>query len=448
MADETRSVVVIGAGISGLYAAQLLRRQYPDLLVVEAQDRIGGRIMQVHGMAPWPVELGPEFVHGRHSAFVHYAQQLGVTFTEREWPDRLYLGKEKKLVTEEETDEEVKNAHKFFNTCAAEEKPPPGQDVSAMAWLKSKGATEKMVAVAEACHANDFCGPLDQIGLREMIEEDRRWDFGESYLLMDRSMGQIVQAMSQNLEVRVSCPIVHIDYTGTGEHRVTLTCQDGHRIKCKAAVLSVPLRILQDRVISFTPPLPASKQTALQRIKMGNVIKVILGFKDKFWPENMYDCVCTDSFVPEFWMLRYPPTNKAAGIPQHVVVGFVAGTHMEAIADKPHEEMVQSFTKQLDQIFGTPDNPSPATHNLVKSHVIDWSKQPWVRGAYTYPSLHAEAHDRSALAAPVNDCLFFCGEACNTDLNPCVHGAMDSAQIATVSLLLALQPRRHPMARL
>ncbi len=57
------------------------------------------------------------------------------------------------------------------------------------------------VAVAEACHANDFCGPLDQIGLRETIEEDRRWDFGESYLVMDRSMGAIVQDLSKNLEV-------------------------------------------------------------------------------------------------------------------------------------------------------------------------------------------------------------------------------------------------------
>jgi monoamine oxidase len=87
----------------------LLRRQFPDLLLVEAQDSIGGRIkqarrlspvctalqlismlpqLQVHGLVPWPVELGPEFVHGRHSALVHYAQQLGVTFTEREWPDR------------------------------------------------------------------------------------------------------------------------------------------------------------------------------------------------------------------------------------------------------------------------------------------------------------------------------------------------------------------------
>jgi hypothetical protein len=59
---------------------------------------------------------------------------------------RLYIGREKKLMTEDETDEEVKRVHEMFNTCAGEEKPPPGQDVSAMAWLKSKGATDKMVS--------------------------------------------------------------------------------------------------------------------------------------------------------------------------------------------------------------------------------------------------------------------------------------------------------------
>lgn len=59
----------------------------------------------------------------------------------------------------------------------------------------------------------------------------------------------------------------------------------------------------------------------------------------------------------------------------------------------------------------------------------------------SYPTLNAEAFDREALTAPVDDCLFFAGEACNMDLNPCVHGAMDSAQIACCSLILAMQPQ-------
>ncbi len=258
-----------------------------------------------------------------------------------------------------------------------------------------------------------------------------RWDFGGSYLIMDSSMGRITEAMAQNInvrptsaraapvaawtvksqfshprrvapcplpayvraQIRVGCPIVHVDYSGSGDRRVLLTCQDGRRLRCRAAVITVPLRILQDQVLTFSPALPAPKQEALRRIKMGNVVKVILGFSDKFWTstdsgkhQDMYDCVCTDSFVPEFWMLKYPATNKvrrrqdrrgggawgrvggepswvacgwhglivrlmracgcarvwtvqATGLAQHVIVGFMAGTHMEASAHLPHDEV-------------------------------------------------------------------------------------------------------------
>jgi monoamine oxidase len=76
------------------------------------------------------------------------------------------------------------------------------------------------------------------------------------------------------VQIRTSCPVTRIDYNGSGDSRVTLTCQNGRRVRCKAVIVTVPIRILQDGVIAFTPPLPAPKQGALQRIKMGNVIKV------------------------------------------------------------------------------------------------------------------------------------------------------------------------------
>lgn len=61
---EYRSVIVIGAGASGLFAAKTLRPRFPDVLILEAQAHAGGRINQVHGLVPWPVQIGPEFVHG------------------------------------------------------------------------------------------------------------------------------------------------------------------------------------------------------------------------------------------------------------------------------------------------------------------------------------------------------------------------------------------------
>jgi monoamine oxidase len=115
---------------------------------------------------------------------------------------------------------------------------------------------------------------------------------------MDRSMGAIIEAMAQNIHVRLSCPVTHADYSEAASGRadprrggVVLTTGDGRKLRCRAAVFTVPLPILQQGVIGFTPALPPPKQAALSRIRMGNVIKIIVGFREKFWPEDMYDAV-------------------------------------------------------------------------------------------------------------------------------------------------------------
>ena len=69
------SLVVVGAGFSGLYAARLLRKQFPDLLVVEADNRIGGRVKPLEGLVSWPVQEGPECALARHAVSAHASMQ-------------------------------------------------------------------------------------------------------------------------------------------------------------------------------------------------------------------------------------------------------------------------------------------------------------------------------------------------------------------------------------
>jgi len=90
--------VVIGAGVAGLSAARRLREAGARLCVVEAQNAVGGRVAQVHGVAPWPLELGPEFVHGARSPLVDVCRGIGMQFKEVAWPDHVYWGADKALV--------------------------------------------------------------------------------------------------------------------------------------------------------------------------------------------------------------------------------------------------------------------------------------------------------------------------------------------------------------
>jgi monoamine oxidase len=97
---EVFEIVVIGGGVAGLSAAQKLVAQgCTSVCVVEAASQLGGRVRQVSGVAPWPLEAGPEFVHGAKSALVAVlTEQVGLKLHERAWPNKLYLGDEGRLV--------------------------------------------------------------------------------------------------------------------------------------------------------------------------------------------------------------------------------------------------------------------------------------------------------------------------------------------------------------
>jgi monoamine oxidase len=85
---------------------------------------------------------------------------------------------------------------------------------------------------------------------------------------------------------------------------------------------------------------------------------------------------------------------------------------------------VQKFLAQLDDIFGSSQEPKPATSSYVKAHVFDWSQEQWVGGAYSFPSLGAEEGDREALAAPVAGTIFFAGKSIANNVVLLVLGVM------------------------
>lgn len=96
--------VVIGGGVAGLYAAyKLVRDGKTRVCVLEAKDSLGGRVRQIHGVAPWPLEAGPEFVHGAKSILVDVLQNdVGMKLHEKGWPDHIYWGGEQRLLPAED----------------------------------------------------------------------------------------------------------------------------------------------------------------------------------------------------------------------------------------------------------------------------------------------------------------------------------------------------------
>jgi hypothetical protein len=91
-------------------------------------------------------------------------------------------------------------------------------------------------------------------------------------------------------------------------------------------------------------------------------------------------------------------------------VGFLAGERANSLSKMQPEAAVQKFLDQLDETFGDSQQPRPASSAYVKAHIFDWAQEPYVGGAYSYPTLGAHDGDREALAAPVAGTVFFAGE--------------------------------------
>ena len=188
----------------------------------------------------------------------------------------------------------------------------------------------------------------------------------------------------------------------------------------------------------------------MERLLVGNAIKVILSFAQPFWPDDFFDAICPGCFVPEFWVKR-PPARRHFDkdkdgsdhfLSPHVVTGFLCGRFAQEAQALGERETVRKALEQLDEMFRNEHNKSsasrPASDAFLASRVVDWSLDPWALGAYSHPSLGARRGDRRALASPECwEALFFAGEATHEAVNPCLQAAIETGKRAAREVLLA-----------
>jgi monoamine oxidase len=429
---------------------------------------------------------------GRGGAARDAAAPTPLSFVEKPWPDRWWFGRQSLLTNEEPP--EIERLHEIMDAVGDEPPPPAGRDVAADSWLREKkGATEAMLRAAEACYANDFGARLSELGLREMIAENNAWDSGETYLVMEQPMSEVAARLARGLEVWLGWPVARIDSGGRSggsgggngggngggggngntngvvleraaaassssssssltTTTATTTPSSVHSsrprtIRAARVVVTVPLGVLKAGVIAFSPPLPRRKRLAVSRLRFGNAIKIVLSFTRPFWPDDLYDVVCTDELVPEFWMTRRPVTDPAHA---HLspVTGFCAGSAADAVSAMGPDAAVLAFISQLDRVFGTLQDPRPATATFAKASVFDWARHEHALGAYSFPSLGAEDGDREALAAPLAcGAVFFAGEATHAAVNPCMQAALETGDRAAAQVRASM-PGGRPASRL
>eukprot|EP00753_Platysulcus_tardus_P021460 PLAT9012.1.p1 GENE.PLAT9012.1~~PLAT9012.1.p1 ORF type:complete len:333 (+),score=97.48 PLAT9012.1:275-1273(+) len=288
------------------------------------------------------------------------------------------------------------------------------EDDTLLTFFKSQGLSEEMLELADACFGNDFGTSLDAIGLRALIQEEFFWMYGEEYYMLPVSWSRIVDRLATKLSVKLNWKVNAVVY-GHGGAQIMSAC--GETLRARAAVVTVPLTILQSGDIAFTPPLPDWKTAALSVPRMETGVKVIARFSQQFWPEDMYDIVAGGAAYPELWF------EFRDGVA--ACVGFACGVRGQRLAEMGEEAALRAMVDMLDDIFADHD-PLPSAL-FERGVLFDWSAQPFIRGAYTYPAKGDSTSVRTAIARPLSASLFFAGEATNVRMNPTVHGCLESA---------------------
>jgi len=429
-------VSVIGAGPSGLYIAYLLGKQGLTVEVFEAAPTHGGRIKYLEGFSDFPLELGSDELLGNDHLWYRFVESAGITIKERT-PSRIY-NLDGKLGTAEDFGDDVD----FLLARGFREQLPnyQGPDVTVEAAINKAGIKERVHFIMDAEIGNLYGTNNSELGMRGISEQQKNWKGGTGiHILEGQSQTAVINSTFSTVlpKIKYNTPIVSVNSTG---EQIELGSENGENFTTDMVVVTVPISILKDGDISFSPPLPAIKQNALNNIGMDYGLKAALAFNGNFWGNNSTSIV-TNGIIQRF----YAP-GIGRSVSNSVLAAYVMGTQAAELGNLSNEEIYQVMLDELDAIYNGNASRlvSKDQDEVIQGVVQDWGKEPYIKGAYSYPKIGSSLSGE-ILGLPLEDRIFFAGEATaqNSDFGT-VQGAFTSSERVLQEVIEAIAKSLEP----
>lgn len=443
--NENFDVIVIGAGVAGLAAAGKLATAGLSVEVLEARERIGGRIFTLHesGLKS-PVELGAEFIHGR--------------------PPEIFEALKRNKIRVREVDGDnwcFQDGHlspcDFFSQVEAilERMDDRELDQSFQAFLRAccpKASTDAKQYALDYVTGFNAADPelvgthwlVQQMRGDEKIDGERAFRIRDGYsALVDVLHRQLKKA---KVSIRTNTVVERIVWS-KGKAELHAQTKNGSAIfRVAKVLLTIPISLLRaasgEGFIEFRPQLPDGKLKAIRGIEMGKVIRVTLRFRERFWEQirpirgrslaRMSFVFSQDEWFPTWWtampersplITGWAPFRSAERLSSKDL-SFVTGRALETLG-----KLLHMTSRDLELV-------------LEDSYYHDWQCDPFARGAYSYGRV-GNSSASEMLAAPIDDTLFFAGEAADfSGHNGTVHGAIASGLRAVGNITTQKKPRR------
>ena len=421
--------IVIGAGAAGLAAARSLAGRSLRVIVLEARDRVGGRVWSSpSSRAAVPAELGAEFIHGRAEETMALLRDAGTAAVDtggESWtrcedgdlrrnddliPAAGIFEGARALADDESVDRFLR---RFEDDKAMRETVE-----AARAFVEGFEAADPAIASAQAI-ADEWRSGVDFASARPL------GGYGPMLACLRNACDTAgVQSCLSTVVRRISWR------PGAVAVDAKSCCGESRTIRARAAIVTLPVGVLRhsgdETEVVFDPELPAAKREALQSIEMGHAVRVALWFRTAFW-EQVRDgryrhgafFRCVGQPFAAYWT-QLPVRSE-------LIVAWAGGPKATALSGASQAELIGRALNGFGALFGEPELVRREFEGGV---MHDWGHDPFARGAYSYVAVGG-GDARAALAAPVDDTLFFAGEATSTDgEGGTVNGALETGKRA------------------
>jgi monoamine oxidase len=414
-----KDVIVIGAGIAGLAAARRLAEAGLRVGLIEARDRVGGRIYTVPAaQGELKVELGAEFIHGLPPELIHLVDEAGLTRFELEGDSRCFTREHG--VGELGPCGEQREVDQLFEELGNLE--PPQVDIPFAEFVTQRGLKPESVARANNYVEGFNAADAKRISIRSLAKQQAAEDAisGDRLFRVVEGYARVPEYLLRRFldaagELWLSAPVRSVSWQPGSVEAVS---GDDRVFHAPAAIITLPLGVLQARSVRFAPE-PAAIFAASDRLAMGTAARVVYEFDRRFWPKGMSFLFAPDATPPTWW--------TTSPRPERMLTGWLAGRKAAQI------EMATLQETGLAALAGF-FNTDVRLH-LVRWRQHDWQTDPYSLGAYTWvPQGAIDASDE--LSVPVDATLFFAGEHTDTSGHwGTVHGALRSGYRAAEQVL-------------
>lgn len=420
-------VLVLGGGIAGLTAAWRLQQAGVEIELLEARDRVGGRLWTSFEYGPFPVELGAEFIHGDRVITWQFLERYGLRALDDPSQDRRYVGINGRVMPSVDLSRPVGEGIFAPLGQAAEAWYAAGRPDTNLAaalrwWADQEGLslTPELWELWQTLAAIGWSADLEEIGVYGEVEATYEGDGLRNWRIADgqQTLAERIAA-ELGAAVRLNCVVERVEWNRSG---VRVIASDGEH-HGRWAVVALPLGVLRGGMVKFVPALPAHLREALNGLNPGASIKVVVELSNDPWGPRI-GCL----FVTEPHGIWERP-GLALGRPEPVFSLLIGGSEARRLAALPRDSAIREVTRRLGNVLGL-----DVSGWVRRGMVVDWVNDPWCRGGYSLVP-PGGAGLRARFGSVVDGCLVFAGEYTSVIRPSTVHGAIESGLRAAEAIL-------------